>query len=291
MHFGVTLPNFHYGARPSAAHMLAVVRAAEAAGFQSIWATDHLLVGSAFPRYGTLFESLTTLAWVAGQTDRLTLGTSVLVLPLRNAIAAAKQLATIDALANGRLIVAVGVGWLEAEYGFLGADFHRRGRLLDEGIDVLRNLWSEARPTHASEHYTYADTMFFPKPVQGGGPPIWIGGNSDAALRRAASRGDGWHADEVSPEDFARGVTRLGAAGRQVAATIRYSVDMRPALRAATSDAEPNPMKRSFADMRAHLDRYRECGASHFICQFEHGTEAEHIESIRAFGENIVAVR
>ena len=98
MQFGLTLPNFHYGALPTRDHILDVARAAEASGFTSVWASDHILVGSKFPRYGTLFEALTTLGWVGAQTERIQVGTSILVLPLRNAILAAKQLATIDAL-------------------------------------------------------------------------------------------------------------------------------------------------------------------------------------------------
>lgn len=299
MTFGVTLPNFHYGAVPTREHILAVVRAAEEAGFTSVWSTDHILVGSTFPRYGTVFESLTTLAWVAAQTERIRLGTSILLLAMRNAILAAKQLATIDNLSGGRVVVGVGAGWNEDEYQRLGADFKKRGRVLDESIRAIRTLWTEERPTFSGDVYQFADTLFYPKPAQPGGPPIWIGGNSHAALRRAALLGDAWHADEVAPDEFARCLaslaTQAAEAGRRVSATIRYSVDMHVATGARSpgqqaSTAESG-MKGSFEAMRAFTMRYRDVGATDFVCQFEHETPEQHVDFMRAFGREVIARR
>ena len=299
MNFGVTLPNFHYGAAPSREHLLGVVRAAEESGFTSVWSTDHILVGSAFPRYGTAYESLATLAWVAGKTDRIRVGTSILVLAMRNAILAAKQIATIDSLSQGRVIVGVGAGWNEDEYRMLGANFKRRGRVLDESIRAMRVLWSQDRPTFSGDVYRFADTLFDPKPEQSGGPPIWVGGNSDAALRRTALLGDAWHADEVAPDEFAKQVASLtkqaSDAGRRVSATIRYTVDMHAAMgasatRQAAGDAQ-NGMKGTFEAMRAYTARYRDMGTTDFVCQFEHNTPEQHVEFVRAFGREVIATR
>ena len=128
------------------------------------------------------------------------------------------------------MLVGVGVGWIEGEYGFLGADFRRRGRVLDEAIRVMRNLWTSDRSGFSGEFYQYEDALFFPKPARPGGPPIWIGGNSDAAITRAATLGDGWHADEVAPDEFATKAASLqqqaAANGRAAEATIRYTVDL-----------------------------------------------------------------
>lgn len=299
MNFGVTLPNFHYGAPPSRAHVLGVARAAEEAGFTSVWSTDHILVGAAFPRYGTAYESLATLAWVAAKTDRIRVGTSILVLAMRNAILAAKQIATIDSLSEGRVVVGVGAGWNEDEYRMLGADFKKRGRVLDESIKAMRVLWTEARPTFAGDVYRFTDTLFDPKPAQPGGPPIWVGGNSDAALRRTALLGDAWHADEVAPDEFAKNVASLtkqaSDAGRRVSATIRYTVDMCVAMGAdrpgqPAGDAQ-TAMKGTFDAMRAYTARYRDMGTTDFICQFEHATAEQHVESVRAFGREVIARR
>lgn len=297
VNFGVTLPNFLYGAPPSPEHILGVVRAAEDAGFTSVWSTDHILVGSAFPRYGTVYESLATLAWLAGKTERLQLGTSILVLPMRNAILAAKQIATLDSLSEGRVIVGVGAGWNEDEYRMLGADFKRRGRVLDESIRAMRTLWTEERPTFSGDVYQFADTLFYPKPVQTAGPPVWVGGNSDAALRRTALLGDAWHADEVPPDEFGRRLASLNAqaaaAGRRVGATIRYTVDVRVATGACAADqpsgdGEPG-MKGSFDAMRAYVARYRQMGTTDFVCQFEHTTPDDHVAFVRAFGREVIA--
>ena len=301
MDFGLTLPNFHYGAPPSREHILAVARAAEESGFTSAWASDHILVGSAYPRYGTLYEALSTLAWVAAKTDYLKVGTSILVLPMRHALLAAKQIATIDDLSGGRVIVGLGAGWNKQEFELVGANFSRRGRVLDESIRAMRTLWASDRPSFAGEFYRFDDTLFYPKPAQPGGPPIWIGGNSDAALSRTATLGDAWHADEVPPDEFVVRVASLHqqatAAGRQVAPTIRYTVDMNLAMGTRASDtvAETGAgagvvdMKGSFDAMRAFVDRYRAIGATDFICQFEHRTAEQHIDFIRAFSREIIA--
>jgi len=128
--FGVTLPNFQYGAPATRDHLRAVADAAEQCGYTSIWTSDHILVGADFPRYGTIYESLTTLAWLAAKTERIRVGTSILVVPLRNAILTAKQAATIDNLTGGRLVLGVGLGWNQGEYAFVGADWRRRALVM-----------------------------------------------------------------------------------------------------------------------------------------------------------------
>jgi probable F420-dependent oxidoreductase len=294
VNFGVTLPNFHYGAPPTGEHILAVARAAEEAGFTSVWASDHILVGSAYPRYGTLYEALATLAWVAAKTERIKVGTSILVLAMRNALLAAKQIATIDDLSGGRLIVGVGAGWNKGEFDLVGASFESRGRVLDESIRAMRTLWTAERPSFSGSVYRFDDALFYPKPAQPGGPPIWVGGNSDAALRRTALLGDAWHADEVPPDEFAGRVATLKEqatqAGRRVDATIRYTVDMNAAT-SKPANQQADGMKGSFDGMRAYVARYREIGASDFVCQFEHTSPDQHVEFIRAFGREVIARR
>jgi probable F420-dependent oxidoreductase len=298
--FGLTLPNFHYGATPTREHILAVARAAEESGFTSVWASDHILVGSAYPRYGTLYEALATLAWVAAKTASVRVGTSILVLPMRHALLAAKQIATIDNLTAGRVVVGLGAGWIKGEFELVGANFSRRGRVLDESIRAMRALWTQERPSFAGEYYRFDDALFFPKPAQAGGPPIWIGGNSDAALQRTAALGDAWHADEVPPGEFETRVATLNqlaaAAGRRVSVTIRYTVDMNAAMgklnaSVTAANGAGGDMKGSFDGMRSYVDRYRKLGATDFICQFEHQTPEQHVDFIRAFGREIIQSR
>jgi probable F420-dependent oxidoreductase len=301
--FGVALPNFQFGAPPTRQHLLAVARAAETEGYTSVFTSDHILVPAAFPRYGTIYESLTTLAWLAGQTHRIRLGTSILVLPMRNAILAAKQAATVDDLSGGRFILGVAAGWNEGEFRNVAADFAHRGRLLDESLQVVRNLWTAERPSFAGASYRYDDTLFSPKPAQPGGPPIWVGGNSEAAVRRAATYGDGWHGDEVMPDDFARTVETLRATssqqGRRVTPSVRFTVDMLQATGAARTqerlaghvmgDTAEIGMKGSFAGMVEFVRRYRDMGATDFVCQFEHNTEQQHVEFVRTFAREVIA--
>ncbi len=184
MQFGLTLPNFQYGAPATREHLLDVAQVAEECGYTSMWTSDHILVGADFPRYGTIFECLTTLAWLAAKTEHIRVGTSILIAPLRNAILTAKQVATIDNLTGGRFVLGVGLGWNEGEFHFLGADWKRRAQIMDESLQVIRNLWTSERPTFAGDFYQYENTLFFPKPAQPGGPPIW-----SAAGRRPRSSG------------------------------------------------------------------------------------------------------
>ena len=149
---------------------------------------------------------------------------------MRNAILTAKQVATLDSLCKGRIILGVGVGWNADEFRFLNADPRKRGRILDESIRVLRNLWTSERPSFNGEYYRYDDTLFAPKPHRPGGPPIWVGGNSEAAVQRAGLLGDGWHGDEVMPEAFAANVETIkryaSESGRRVDPSVRFTVDL-----------------------------------------------------------------
>jgi probable F420-dependent oxidoreductase len=196
--------------------MRAVVQAAERLGYDSVWVSDHVVApekphsvypyggGGPFsaPGAGTYYEPLTTLAWIAGGTERVRLGVSVLVIPLRNPVYAAKTIATLDALSGGRVILGIGVGWLSEEFEALGESrFAQRGAITDEWIEIYRKLWAqEAVASHPGDHYQFGPIRSAPKPVQRPmsqderwpGPPIWVGGNSRAALRRTARLGDGW---------------------------------------------------------------------------------------------------
>jgi len=174
--------------------LAAIAQGAEELGFRSVWATDHLLVPTENYRpYGRLLEALTLLSFLATKTKEVRLGTSVLIVPMRNPVEVAKQVATIDVLSGGRALLAVGAGWLEKEFRFLNANFAQRGAFLDESIRLVRALWSQERINFQGKFFNIADGVFEPKPVQGGGPPIWVGGNSRSAMRRAARLGDGWH--------------------------------------------------------------------------------------------------
>ena len=181
-------------ARPDS--IVSVARRADELGFDSIWAIDHIVIpASGVYVFGEdVYDQLVVLAHLAAVTERVRLGTTVMVVPYRNPIVAAKMLATIDALSGGRLIVGVGSGWLEEEFDALGVDFASRGAATDEALDTFVSLWTRRDEGPSAR---FGDIRFAPAPVQDPHPPILIGGNSRRAIRRAVEMGQGWHPTTV----------------------------------------------------------------------------------------------
>ncbi len=198
MKLAVEFPSILY--REGRAAVVALAQAVERIGFDQIDVFDHVVMGhpmegratGPYPANMPIMEALTTLAFVAAVTERVGLGTEVLVLPQRQPVLVAKQVSTIDSLSEGRVRLGVGVGWQESEYEALGAGFHSRGRAMDEAIALLRACWSDPSISLDGEHYPVREMAMDPKPPTEGGPPIWIGGGSPAALKRTGALGDGW---------------------------------------------------------------------------------------------------
>lgn len=214
MDYGLCLPNFT--ARASREMIDAAVETAVRLGWSTVWTTDHVLVGhdEAEADYARNFDAIATLAYVAGRDAKIRLGTSVIVVPQRNAVVVAKELATIDALSGGRLIAGVGVGWDRHEFANLGvADrFAVRGPYLDETIALWRHLWSGSQAPFTGRFHDLTDFAFDPLPDQGERVPILVGGRSAPALRRAGGLGDGYHASQASPAAYAERVPQIRAA-------------------------------------------------------------------------------
>lgn len=201
MKFGVCLAN--YGENLSLEGMRTVAVEAERMGYDSLWTTDHILMPqkSGTP-YETILESITSLAYLAAQTTVVRLGVSSLILAMRNPVVAIKQLATVDVLSRGRLMLATSAGWNEREYANLGSDFHTRGKRLDESIRLLRKLWADETPLDFQGRvlpHKISQAIFLPRPIQKH-LSIWIAGTSEAAMKRAIELGDAWHPN-VSPLD------------------------------------------------------------------------------------------
>ncbi len=170
-------------------------------GYDSIWLSDRI-IGDRFP-----LEPVVAMSMVAGYSDTLKFGTSVIALPMRNPVVLAKELATLDYLSNGRLLPAIGIGQEDpADYEASGITKDGRGRRSDEAVEVMRRLWAEDKVTHEGEFYSFHDVSIFPKPIQKPGPPIWVGGRSKAAQRRTGRVGDGWLVSQATPEEVCRGV-------------------------------------------------------------------------------------
>lgn len=302
MKFGVCLPTFRYGAEPTRDHLDRVVEAAEAAGFDSVWAGDHVLVPSEAKRMRFFTDPLMTLAYVAGTNRRLLLGTSVIIAPLRNPLVLAKQAATLDYLSGGRLILGLGAGWLQREFEYLGVPFQRRGALFDETLRILRATWSGVPARYEGRFYQFEDAVLEPQPVQPGGPPLWIGGASERALRRATELGDGWHADDIQPAEVGRARDRLEEFRPSRPVTISTRVTTEVIGAATTSTGAPGRSEGYYREADAwrgiigrpgellgQVEEYAAVGSEHFVAQFEHSTVAQHVGAIHAFGESVIA--
>lgn len=211
--YGLCLPNFPAGASPEGIEAAADVAAR--LGWSTVWTTDHVLVEQASAdEYGRIYDAILTLAWVGARHPGLRLGTSVIVVPQRNAVILAKELASLDSLSGGRVVAGVGVGWNRHEFANLGVSdrFGVRGAYLDETIRLWRHLWSgSSDPFHGRFHET-EDFAFEPLPAQEAALPIVVGGRAEAALRRAGALADGYHSSATSPAAFGERVPVVRAA-------------------------------------------------------------------------------
>jgi probable F420-dependent oxidoreductase len=206
MEYGIHLPQ--YGRVISGEAITRAARHAEDLGFAHVWVSDHV-VHPAAQTYPAAFlaDPFVTLSWAAAATERVGLGTSVLVVPHHNPVWLANALASLDYLSGGRVIVGAGVGWSEAEFEALGHSFADRGRRMDEALDLFRAAWRDDPVTFHGQHHSFDDIRFLPKPAHD--IPLWIGGGVEAAYRRAIAKGDGFHAVGLEPPAAAAVVERL----------------------------------------------------------------------------------
>ena len=222
MKIGFAVPNL--GALANAEGMIQVAQQADRLGFETLWITDHVIVpresSSRYPYNesgrlpvdpdGNYFEPLASLAYLGGLTQRIRLGTSVLIAPYRNPVVTAKMLSSLDALSGGRVTVGIGTGWLREEFEALQTPpFEQRGAVTDECIQLFKLLWTEQNPVFEGKFFQVRNIGFNPKPVQKPHPPLLIGGDAPAALRRVARHGDGWQPLGYSVEALREQLDRL----------------------------------------------------------------------------------
>ena len=272
MEFGIALP--HIGTGASAEAVAEVAERAEGLGYDSLWALDRLLwpvrPASKYPGnprgelpavMQTVYEPLTSLAFVAARTKTIRLGTSVLVAAYRSPVLAAKIGATLDALSGGRLILGLGAGWSADEFTAANQSIEERDGRTDEFIMAVRELWTANEPCFTGKYYRFPPSIFAPRPVQKPHPPIWIGGNSKRAIRRAAELGDGWHpTSRLAPAAFADEVKYLRRTAEQAGRDPnRITLSLR-------WNALPELMDKSQTEnIQQTLRGYRDAGVRH-IC-------------------------
>jgi probable F420-dependent oxidoreductase len=238
--------------------------------------------------YFVNFDAIETLAWVGAKHPGLGLGTSVIVVPQRNAVVLAKELATLDALSSGRVIAGVGVGWNEQEFANIGEAerFHVRGAYLDETIALWRHLWSGSTEPFAGRFHAFDDFVFGPLPAQRSSLPIWIGARTEPALARVGRLADGYHSSAASPEAFARRIPTIReaahAAGRPMptlSARVRVSFN-EPAQSGA---ARPYAIRGNIEEMRAEVQKWSDLDVELLVLWFGGDTPDTFVASAERF--------
>ena len=296
MKFGVCIPN--YGETFSVDGMRTVAVEAERMGYDSLWTTDHILMPqhSGTP-YETVLDSITSLAYLAAHTTVVKLGISSLILAMRNPVIAIKQLATVDQLSRGRLMLATSAGWNELEFAHLGADFHIRGKRLDESIRLIRKLWTaEANVDFEAKVLPnkIGQAIFQPKPIQKH-LTIWIAGASEAAMKRAIELGDAWHPN-VSPLDtFKPLVERFKAlpGGKQKPICVRIALNTKvedPILIGPQGDRRL-VLSKNMTENQKTISELAKLGVSHMLLTpSPTGTTpvTDQVASLRSISEHFI---
>ena len=289
MKFGVTIPN-NWGIE-NAKEALSFGPLAEELGYDSVWVMDHLF-NNGYIRERLddkpYYHPLATLSYLAATTERVLLGTSVLVLPYHNPVELAKYTATLDHMSDGRVTLGVGVGAMTEEFAALGIPMSERGALTNECIRVMKELWTNQAPSYHSSRWNFDDLRFSPKPVQQPHIPLWIGGASPGALRRAARLGDGWHPSGLTPEEYAvrrQQVRELAErAGRDPdSLTMSARVEVE-ATGGPSSDRAANRARISGNDLEQAaiaIAAYRDAGVEHLVLALNTG-EVGRIRSLMA---------
>jgi len=309
MEFGIYL--FNRGPFATVANMEHLARRAEALGFTHAVVNEHIAMPTAMPGGNTpttpsgsvkdwrqmrdYHDPVVMLAHLAACTHTLRLGTSVIVLPYHNPLALAKTFATLDVVSGGRMFLGVGAGWWEAEFRALGlgAQFPQRGARTDEGLRILRRLWSGERAEFAGEFHRFEEIEFSPLPVQRPGPPIWVGNNSRRVLRRVAELGDVWHPTalrqpgQLEPEGVRARRAELAAmaeaAGRDPAA---IGIALRCALK--VSPGERSCLVGEPEQIAEDVRRYEAEGVTHLTLDLPGTSVAEVREHLERIGEQVL---
>ena len=307
--FGCSMPSRGPMSSPDSLRSLA--QRAEALAYDSIWVSDHIVlprqVASFYPYAENgvatftpdqpYYEPIATLNFLAGCTQRVRLGTHVLIIPYRNPVTTAKQLSTLDVLSGGRVILGAGVGWMEEEFQALGLDtYAMRGAVTDEYLQLYKELWTKEFPEFQGEHFQISGAGFEPKPVQKPHIPIWIGGHTGPAIRRAAQLADGWMPIGLrppailEPEEMAAKIARLrtltARAGRpEDAVDVTFSTSV-------AFDDSPTQTRRMMTgrpeQIASDLRQYQDLGVKNFIIGFAGDEAAVLQDNMEKFSRQVM---
>ena len=296
MKFGVTIPNNWGIAEPQ--QMLSFGPLAEELGYDSVWTMDHLFnTGYIRERLDDkpYYHPMATLSYLAATTQRVLLGTSVLVLPYHNPVELATYTATLDQISNGRVLLGVGVGAMTEEFEALGISMRQRGSLTNESIAVMKELWTNEDPNYHSNRWQFSDLKFSPKPVQQPHIPVWVGGSSPGALKRTATMGDGWHPTGLPPEAFSelcQEVRRMAEAAGRDPNAITMSARVEVEVHGGPSSSRAQNRSRLPGDNRdqmiAGIRDYQAAGVDHIVLALNSGDVPRLKELMESIAQQVL---
>jgi probable F420-dependent oxidoreductase len=289
MDYGICLPNFRAGA--SAEGLDAATETAEKLGWSTVWTTDHLLIDRANESdYGRIYEAILTLAWIGSRYRTVKLGTSVIVMPMRNAVVVAKELATLDALTDGRVICGLGIGWNEPEFRNVGVAgrFHERGAYLEESMLLFRHLWSGSTEPFRGRFHQFEDFAFEPLPAQGANLPIVVGGGAAAALERIGRLADGYHSTAIGPDAYAERADRIRDAAR-AAGRPEPTWSARARVEMAGAPGRRYALRGSPDEMTADIRAWASVGVEHLALYFDETDPSGLVRLTERFAAEVAA--
>jgi probable F420-dependent oxidoreductase len=311
MDFGCVFPN--RGPMATAPNLARFAEKAEVLGYDTVWFSDHIVIPTevksfypydpsgrmAFNPSEPYWEPLTVIGYVAGRTSRVRLGTSVLVLPYRNPVVTAKMLATLDVLSNGRITLGAGVGWMEEEFRAIGLDtYPRRGAYSDECMRIFRELWTSDNPSFEGEFHQFSNIRCEPRPVQPGGIPIWVGGHTPQAIRRAARLGNGWQPlvqrppADLPPAEMQERIAQLRAFAREAGRDPQH-ITLAMGSSIQFTDGAATGQRSLFTGRPAQIveaiQRYQELGVQNFRCDFPSRSFDDLLQAMERFATEVRA--
>ena len=294
MKFGVCIP--HYGIPIDVDGLTEMAVKAEEMGFDSVWVTDHIIVPQVAPEQpgisfrNNMLDPLTLLGHLGADTRKVAIGTSVVILSYRNPIVLGKMIATADVLSRGRVIFGAAIGWMEGEFQALNAPFSNRGSVSNEYLRLLKELWSNPTPTFEGEYFQFSGMPFSPLPVQQPHPPIWIGGRSLGAARRAVEFGDFWHPSLMGPEELSRKARYMNeysaSVGRKSPPELSFRANLLKFALSETS-GERSPLQGTVDEVISDVRSYAQAGVSHIIMDMAGDSYSDKFRTMERFMKEV----
>ena len=279
MKIGISIPN--YGKIPTREFLIDAAKQIEENQLDSIWTSDHIIVPKENAPWTRVFETITTLSFFASITEKILLGTSILIIPLRDPMILAKQIATLDSLSGGRVMLGVGIGWNRSEFDLLDKNFVSRSKTTQDNIIKMRNIWCG--------EYAKKGFISEPLPVSKNGPPILIGGQSKAAFKRVAVFGDGWHPSGISQQEYESGIQKITQINdRNYIWSLRIGFAANKKVDSHFIGPDGNSRLRltgSIDEIISEIEKFEKIGLNHLICDIREDSPEECLKQIGILGD------